>query len=1003
MKTIRLFNLLIGLALLVAACTPATTPATPVAKTATSVPAVEPDLYLNIIWHQHQPFYAVDPETGLVSAPWVRFHAAKDYVDMVTIIKDYPNIHMTVNLTPSLIRQIDAFNNGQRDKVWAVTLIPAEELTIADKTYILQRFFDINGKILDNFPRYLELQQKRGGADDASVAAAAASWTPQDFRDLQVLFNLAWTDPDFLAQEPLAGLVAKGRDFTEDDKTTVLDYHAKLMAQVIPVHKQFQDSGQIEVTFTPYAHPILPLLIDTNLAAQALPDIKLPGIRFMHGDDAIQQLERGAALYEEKFGQPPRGMWPAEGAVAQLMVGMTARAGVQWMVTDEGILANSLGLDFTRLAGGVPLNATALYRPYTVGKGSETVTIFFRDTVLSNKVSFDYSQISAEEAVNDFMTRLRAIRDAVKNEPGGPYVVTVILDGENAWEWYEGDGKAFLNGLYRALSNETTIKTVTPSEFLALYNLAPEAIPNLWAGSWDSANFATWIGEDEENRGWEYLAQTRATLELYLNGARKGSLPDEQVEKAYEAMLAAEGSDWFWWYGADKDSGNDSAFDVGFRETLGQVYDALGLQRPAFLSVPIIQPTPVEPEVALQGVFTPTLDGELTNRSEWMRAGAFLFKGDLSTLQFGFDKDYLYLDVVGLLRQDFDIYLKVPAQPTGQPFSESGQVLGFYATHRLAAHPADKTVEFQKWDGSAWKTIVSPNLAFAYGTGKLEIGVPIADLQSTLDAGDSLQVRLAAGADLLPVSAPGRMLVPDLGRTTWVVTVRDPANDDHGPGAYTYPTDGVFKPGIFDLLAFQVGHDENNLVFRFEMRGPVENPWGSPNGLAIQLLDVYINTGAGAESLMRYGRNAAVEGGWDYALSLAGWNYGFFTASEPDKAVGSVPVTIITDPGKNMVIAKIPLDAIPGDPTTWKYAVAVLSNDGYGINGVREVAATGGQWALGGAPNDRNHTRIMDYLWPEGAIPSQEEMLSAYTASQSDPASLKAADFPQVKLFVPAP
>ncbi len=999
---IRLIYSLLALTLLLAACMPGTT-STPV----TTEPAVEPDIYLNIIWHQHQPFYAVDAETGLVSAPWVRFHAAKDYVDMVTILEQYPDIHMTVNLTPSLLSQIDAFNAGQRDIVWEMTLIPADQLTNEQKAYLFQRFFDINGKILDNFPRYVELQQMRqlGGANQI--------WTSQDFLDLQVLFNLAWTDPDYLAEEPLASLVAKGRDFTEADKQIVLDKHAELMAQVIPVHKQYQDSGQIEVTFTPYAHPILPLLIDTNLATVAVPDIKLPSVRFTHGDDAIQHLERGMALYEEKFGQPPRGMWPAEGSVAQYMVGMTARAGVQWMVTDEGILANSLGLDFTRLVGGVPTNATALYRPYTVESSGDAVTIFFRDTVLSNKVSFDYSQISADEAVADFMSRLRAIRDEVKDQPGGPYVVTVILDGENAWEWYENDGKDFLNGLYTELSNDPTIKTVTPSEFLALYDQTPELIPDLWAGSWDSATFQTWIGEDEENRAWEYLAETRAILEDYLNGSLAGTLPDEQVEQAYEAMLAAEGSDWFWWYGADKDSGNDAAFDAGFRETLGQVYDALGLERPSFLSVPIIQPTPAEPDVALQGTFTPTLDGEMTSRSEWMNAGAFLFDGDPSTLEFGFDKNYLYLNVVGMLQQDFDIYLKIPAQSTGNPFSEGGEVLGFYATHRLAVRLTDGAamVQFQVWDGTAWQAPTSENFAYASGVGTLEVAVPIADLQSTLDAGDSLQVRLVAGADpstgsgqrLLPATAPGRMLIPDLGRTTWVVTASDPANDDHGPGTYTYPTDGVFKPGVFDLLSFQVGYDENNLVFRFEMRGPVENPWGSPNGLAIQLFDVYINTGTGANPLMRNGRNTSLETGWDYALTIAGWNYGFFTAAAPEKAASSVPVTIITDPGKNMVIAKVPLSSIPGDPTVWSYAVGVLSNDGYGINGVRDVTAEGGQWTLGGAPSDKNHTRIVDYLWPEGATPTQEDMLSTYTPSQSDPASLTAADFPQVKMYAPVP
>ena len=439
-KITHFFIIIVAGILSVSACAPISNPQMVPAGTPTTTP---PEIFLNIVWHQHQPFYSIDPITGLVSAPWVRFHAAKDYVDMAAMLKNYPKIHVTFNLTPSLIKQIDAFNNnGVRDKVWAETLIPADQLTYEDKTYILQRFFDINGKILARFPRYVELQQKRGGADDASIKTAIASWKDSDFRDLQVLFNLAWTDPGYLSLEPLSSLVTKGSGFSEEDKTTILNIHAELMAQVIPIHKELQESGQIEITFTPYAHPILPLLIDTNLAQNAVPDIKLPN-QFTHGDDAIKQIQRGMILYDDHFGKPPTGMWPAEGAVAQMMVGMTARAGVQWMLTDEGILSHSLNLDFTRSADGVPTNANSLYRPYTVGSGSQTVTIFFRDAQLSNKVSFDYSKIPAQSAVEDFMSRLHAIRDQLKSSGGGPYLVTVILDGENAWEWYDNDGKDF--------------------------------------------------------------------------------------------------------------------------------------------------------------------------------------------------------------------------------------------------------------------------------------------------------------------------------------------------------------------------------------------------------------------------------------------------------------------------------------------------------------------------------------------------------------------------------
>ncbi|MBM3152689.1 MAG: glycoside hydrolase [Chloroflexi bacterium] len=886
----RIFTILLALALLLAACSPK--------------PTANPDveLYLNIIWHQHQPFYATDPETGLVTAPWVRLHAAKDYVDMVAMLQYYPGIHATFNLTPSLIRQIDDLVAGKRDIVWELTMVPADQLTDTQKTYILQRFFDTNGAIIARFPRYQELQLQRVGASEEQIAAAVANWDSQDFLDLQVLFNLAWTDPDYLAEAPLAGLVAKGSGFSEADKVTVLDVHLDLLEQVIPVHRQMQEDGQIEITFTPYAHPILPLLVDSNLAQQAVPDISLP-TRFTHGDDAIVHLERGMALYEDHFGQEARGMWPAEGSVAQMMVGMTARAGVEWMVTDEGILANSLGLNFTRLAEGVPMNANSLYRPYSAGRNDETVTIFFRDTTLSNKVSFDYSQIPAGQAVADFIGRLRAIRDSVKDLEGGPYVATVILDGENAWEWYENDGKEFLNGIYTELSNDPTIQTVTPSEFLALYGQQPESIPDLWAGSWDNATFETWIGETEENRAWEYLSVTRNFYGEYLNGSMQGQVSAEAMEAATLAMLAAEGSDWFWWYGADKDSGNDAAFDEGFRETLGQVYDALGLERPEFLGVPIIQPAAVEPDVDLAGLMEGVVDGAFSATDEWDNAGGFALDDPADLMQFGFNKNLLFLrfDNPPATPPGYSIYLKAPAISDGSPFTDAGQVLGMFATHRVQV--TSDGASFETWDDGkqAWEAAGESAFVFAAGRESAEMSIPLAELYPTLDAGDSLLIRLDSADGLYPAAGPGRMLLPDLGRTTYVIDVSDPADDDHGPGPYVYPTDGVFVPGVFDLLNFKVGYDENNLVFRMEMRGPVDNPWNAPNSLSIQAVDIYIDVDgpAAGNRLLRSARNASLtaESGWDFAMTVAGWNYGFFTAASPDKAASDVPLTIFTDPG----------------------------------------------------------------------------------------------------------
>jgi carbohydrate-binding DOMON domain-containing protein len=338
-------------------------------------------------------------------------------------------------------------------------------------------------------------------------------------------------------------------------------------------------------------------------------------------------------------------------------------------------------------------------------------------------------------------------------------------------------------------------------------------------------------------------------------------------------------------------------------------------------------------------------------------------------------------------------------------------VIGFNATHRLHFSPTAGSQlkgSLQTWNDTdqVWQANAESGFTFRSGASGMEIAVPLADLSSNLDSGDSLLFRIATPSDLLPASAPGRMQLPDLGRTTWVVDINDPSGDDHGPGEYTYPTDAVFKPGVFDLLNFKVGYDENNLVFRVEMRGPVENPWGSPNGLAIQLIDIYLDTYGvpSGNRMLRNGRNAALTSayGWDYVLTLAGWNYGVFTAAGPE-TVSDIPLTIITDPVKNVILAKIPLTSIPGDPTSWYYTVAVLSNDGYGINWVRDVTPDGGQWIVGGSRMDTNHTRILDLLWPEGLTPSQETQLSIYTSSQADPASLSPDDFPQVLGYPPIP
>ncbi len=435
--------------LLLTACGPQ--PATPDAPPQSPAEV----LYLNLVWHQHQPLYYKD-EDGAYTRPWVRVHATKDYYDMAAALEPYPRVHATFNLTPVLLRQLDDFaENGARDVYWVLAEKRASDLTEDDKRFLLTRFFDANWtNIIGRFPRYQELLTMRGGSTPEEIERAVERYTDQDFRDLQIWFNLAWFDPDFLSVSPLRELVAQGEGYTEEDKSALFQEARRVVREVIPLHRRLQEAGQIEVMTSPYAHPILPLLYDTRLAQVGNPDAELPE-RFSYPNDVIAQLDLAAQSYRQRFGRDPRGLWPSEGAVAEEIVHLVANAGFDWMASGEQVLAQSLGIgSFTRDAEDTVQEADALYRPYFVqGNRGEPVMIVFRDLRLSDLIGFEYSQTPGEEAAADLLFRLERIRRRLEAEGAeGPHLVSIILDGENAWEYYPNDGKAFLQALYRGLS-----------------------------------------------------------------------------------------------------------------------------------------------------------------------------------------------------------------------------------------------------------------------------------------------------------------------------------------------------------------------------------------------------------------------------------------------------------------------------------------------------------------------------------------------------------------------
>ncbi|MCM8797546.1 MAG: glycoside hydrolase family 57 protein [Candidatus Omnitrophica bacterium] len=511
-------------------------------------------VYLAVIFHMHQPYYK-NLLTSEVNLPWVRLHGVKDYLDMVEILQEYPDIRQTFNLVPSLMEQIEDYNTGQlKDTFFELSLKPASELVEEEKDFLRKNFFSINReRVISLYPRYYELYFK---------ARNKKEFNTQDYLDLQVWFNLAWIDPSLRKRVPkLSLLVDKGRFFTEEDKRAVLNAQLDILNAIIPGYRRFRESGQIEVTVTPYYHPILPLLYNTNTAKEANPKTILPKTGFAFPQDAVAQINQAVGFYSSIFNEKPLGMWPSEESVSEHILPMIIDSGVQWIVADEAILFKSLRKKRRDTA--------LLYQPHLLKRKNGTLAIVFRDRPLSDLISFVYHSWKTENAVSDFLAHLNNIATAFKDRD---VLVVVAMDGENAWEYYRNDGHDFLELLYARLSESKTVKTTTIKDYLSQHPPVSE-IKRLAAGSWIYAEFGKWIGHPLKLRAWECLAEARKLLAESKNSD----------ELAWKQMYILEGSDWFWWYGDDPE-GN---FDRLFRMHLANFYTLINKTAPSYLNKPL--------------------------------------------------------------------------------------------------------------------------------------------------------------------------------------------------------------------------------------------------------------------------------------------------------------------------------------------------------------------------------------------------------------------------------
>jgi len=584
-------------------------------------------LHIAFIWHMHQPVYK-DPFTGEYRLPWVRLHGTKDYYDMVSILDGFPTLHQTFNIVPSLIDQLMEYTEGEvSDRFMNLTKKPASVLTVEDRRFILKRFFMANWEnMIRPFPRYWELLKKRGfHYAEEDVEDVLRYFSDEDFLDLQVLFNLTWIDPTLREGDRfLKGLVEKGRGYTEDEKVELLKRQIGILKLVVPKYRESKEKGIIELTTSPYYHPILPLLCDTSCAREAMPWVTLPRKGFSHPEDALTQIKMGIDRHTKVFGERPKGMWPPEGGVSEAIIPLITREDIDWIATDEGILAQSLGRTIRRDDYWHCLDPYILYKVYYVnGYNNKKLSIIFRDHILSDLIGFVYSTWPAKKAADDFIERLHYIRNSLK-ERGEGHLVTIALDGENAWEYYKRDGGDFLNALYTRLAQNPAFKLVTVTEHLSEFPPQDE-LTRLYPGSWIDHNFRIWIGHPEDNTAWDHLAEARETLITSEDALRKSDKFQDikdKIDEAWKGIYIAEGSDWFWWYGEEHTTLMDWEFDELFRNHLKRVYTLIGEEPPPTLDIPVISKEQAyKPHVVPTAFINPIIDGEITSYFEWLGAG----------------------------------------------------------------------------------------------------------------------------------------------------------------------------------------------------------------------------------------------------------------------------------------------------------------------------------------------------------------------------------------------
>ena len=700
---------------------------------------------LAILWHMHQPDYR-SPVVSDFTLPWVRLHGIKDYYGMVHLLGQFPGIKMTFNLVPSLLVQLQQYLAGGEDIYQKIFTKPADSLFPDEVGFLVTHFFKANrDHLIRRHPGYEALYRKKmnylgrnGDPDWRNVFSA------EELRDIQVWFPLSHFDEEYQENDgEIRSLLRQGGKFSEPDKRIIVRKEKELLGKIIPEYRRFSESGQIEISTSPFYHPILPLLIDPQMGRISNPHLPEYPLAFHWREDAVGQLEKARQYVENLFGGKIAGVWPSEGSLSSAVLEILEQMGFLWTAADETNLSRTLSRSIERDAQMNVRNPELLYRPYRMENSS--LRIFFRDHHLSDLIGFYYQKFDAAEAAADLHRRLKALQD----ERRGERTVSIILDGENAWEFYPHNGRDFLKQFYALLSRDKTIETVTFAEAAAT---EPEVLSTYCPGSWINGNFDIWIGDEEDRKGWELLKEAHNAMEM-----EKSKLPPEKLPLIRDRLFIAEGSDWFWWFGRQNFTSDLEVFDSLFRQNLQEVYRLLGLPVPEKLKIPVCDLDRIrEIRVLEPGDYVgPVIDGEITDFFEWEDAGEIIL--EISGSAMNMSQSIVQAIRYGFNRQD--LFLRIDTRKEAEAYFATG----FSLTIAIQEDGRKSTITLP---GGAKTTAFAVQVAdpLDVGLGKIiELRISLKSLG--LAEGESFSIRFewfAAGQlfQSIPVRAPIRLRVP---------------------------------------------------------------------------------------------------------------------------------------------------------------------------------------------------------------------------------------------------